>query len=138
MSQIGVLFDIDELDGGLYGFAAYKIFFEAVDTKQLSNCVLSDGDTNATLVGRANQYCIGVESFDDAQIAAIKKALSDSKAKGLLPVRSRFLQGELVQREPLVRAARIDATGKLIDCKTGWVREAWEKSQTREVASTTA
>ena len=138
MSQLGVLFDIEELGGGLYGYAAYKIFFDAVDTKQLSSCLLSDGDTNATLVGRANQYCIAVESYDDAQIAAVKKALSEAKAKGLLPLPSRFLQGELVQREPLVRAARIDVTGKLVDCKTGWVREAWEKSQTREAASTTA
>lgn len=35
MAKIGVLFDIDELGGSLYGYQAYEIFFAAVDTSNL-------------------------------------------------------------------------------------------------------
>jgi hypothetical protein len=49
MPKIGILFDIDELENGLYGYAAYKVFFAALDSRQIAGCTLSDGDTNATL-----------------------------------------------------------------------------------------
>jgi hypothetical protein len=75
----------------LYGYDAYKIFFDAIDTRLLSGCSLSDGDTNATLAGRANQYCIAVESLDASKIVTVKNALNKSNAKGLLPPASRFL-----------------------------------------------
>lgn len=126
MHKIGVLFDIDELDGGLYGYAAYKIFFAALDSRQIAGCTLSDGDTNATLAGRTRQYCIAVESLDAAKIAAVENALGKSSAKGLLLLSSRFLADALVRREPLVLAARINSAGKPVDCQTGWITEAWQ------------
>jgi hypothetical protein len=129
MYKIGILFEIDELESGLYGYAAYQIFFGTVDTRQLAGCTLSDGDTNATLARRVNQYCIAVESLDASKIAAVKNALSRSNAKGLVPLASRFIETSLVSQEPLVIAANINAAGELTGCKTGWVMEAWEKSR---------
>jgi len=129
MYKIGILFDIDELEGGLYGWRAYQIFFGAVDTRQLAGCTLSDGDTNATLARRANQYCIAVESLDASKIATVKSALSRSNAKGLLPLPSRFVESTLVSQEPIVIAAHINAAGELVSCKIGWIMEAWRKSR---------
>jgi hypothetical protein len=82
MPKIGILFDIDELENGLYGYAAYKVFFAALDSRQIAGCTLSDGDTNATLTGQANQYCIAVEALDHSTIANIKNALSKTNPKG--------------------------------------------------------
>lgn len=129
MPAIGILFDIDELDSGLYGHAAYKIFFAAVDTRQLAGCILSDGDTNATLMGRANQYCIAVNAPDQAIISAVKEALSKSNEKGLLPLSARFMDDALVMHEPLVQATFIGSHGELVNCTTGWVMAAWKTAQ---------
>jgi hypothetical protein len=131
MPQLGILFDIDELGGGLYGYEAYKILFGVIDTARLAGCALSDGDTNATLAGRANQYCIAVDSLDASKIAAVKSAFGASNAKGLLSLPSRFLSDAAVRNEPLVLAAHIDLAGKLVHCKTGWVMQAWEESRER-------
>lgn len=131
MSAIGVLFDIDELDSGLYGYAAYKIFFSAVDTRKLAGCVLSDGDTNATLRGGANQYCIAVQGSASA-VAAVKEALAKSNAKGLLPGSQRFMGDPEIHSEPLVQATFVSQTGDLINCTTGWVMEAWKKARSPE------
>jgi hypothetical protein len=100
MDKLGILFDIGDLEGGLYGYAAYQIFFGAVDTRQLAGCTLSDGDTNATLAGRANQYCVAVEALDASKIAAVRSAMSRSDAKGLLPPASRFLESALASTSP--------------------------------------
>lgn len=129
MYGIGVLFDIDGLGGGLYGYSAYRIFFAAVDTLELAGCSLSDGDTNETLAGRAKQYCIAVGSLDASKIAGVKDALSASNAEGLLPAASRFLDAAAVSREPLVSSARVDAAGELVGCQTGWVSQAWQEGR---------
>lgn len=133
MAKIGVLFDIDELDSGLYGYAAYKVFFSAIDTRLLGGCVLSDGDTNATLRGDANQYCIAVDGPNPA-ILAIREALAKSDSKGLLPTASRFMDEPAIHSEPLVQATYIGGNGDLLNCTTSWVMEAWRKSRTPEAA----
>jgi hypothetical protein len=129
MYKIGILFDIDELESGFYGYTAYQIFFNAIDTRQITACSLSDGDTSATLSGRANHYCIAVESLDDSKIAAVRDAMSQSDAKGLLPLASRFIEGHQVEYEPLVEAARIDLSGELVGCQANWIVTAWQKSR---------
>lgn len=133
MTMIGILFDIDELEGGLYGYAAYKVFFEALNTRQIAGCMLSDGDTNATLTGRANQYVIAVDAPSSSVIANVRTALSKSNAKGLLPPSARFMEDAQVRNEPLVQSTLVAANGDLINCTTGWVMEAWRK--TREKAA---
>lgn len=129
MPAIGIVFDIDELGGGLYGYEAYKILFQAVDTRQLAGCSLSDGDTGPTLFGRENHYCIAVESLDLARIAMVRDALAKSNARGLLPGSRRFLDSSAVGREPLVLAAEIDLTGEVTRCQTYWVTQAWRESR---------
>jgi hypothetical protein len=135
MPQLGILFDIDELGGGFYGYEAYKVFFAAVAAGQLAGRSLSDGDTKATLSGAANQYCIGVDTLDASRLVAVRKALTESSAKGLLPPESRFMDGASVQREPLVLAAQIDFAGKLVNCRTAWVTAAWKETHQRREGS---
>lgn len=133
--QLGILFDIQRL-GSNYGYTAYRIFFDAVDTRQLVYCWLSDGDTNATLASRAGHYCIAVEATDIAQTHYIREALSRSTAAGLLPLPSRFLEGTQLSGEPLVIAAQIDGNGDIANCQTSWIIAAWnESAQKRRSAS---
>ena len=128
---LGVLFDIHklQLQSSLYGQAAYRALFEAIDTRQLAGCSLLDGDTRATLGGSANHYCIAIDSISPDQAAAIKKALEESHEPALLPVDSRFLDAAQAGREPLVRAAEINAQGELVNCTTFWVIQAWKAAQ---------
>jgi len=127
MPTLGILFDIEQLGGGLYGYAAYKILFGAIDKYALADCEISDGDTSSTLEGRANHYCIAITSPDSSKLALIKRELSACDAKGLLSPESRFVEDERVASEPLVHAGRFTTNGELIGCTTGWVREAWLK-----------
>lgn len=129
MPKIGILFDVDAFNGGLYGYAAYKVFFAAIDTRQLAGCLLSDGDTQATLLGQANHYCIAVTAPNPAMISVVKNALWESHAEGLLSPTARFMDSALVDKEPLVVSARIGADGRLLDCTTGWVIAAWKECQ---------
>ena len=129
VSQIGILFDIDELGGGFYGKASYRVLFGALDASWLFGCILRDGDTNATLQGLARQCCISVEVPNASTLDFVRHALSKSTAKGLLPPSSRFLEDALVRQEPLVLAGRISSTGELTDCETIWVKTAWEEAR---------
>ena len=129
MPMLGILFDIDELGGGLYGYAAYQILFNAVDTRELAGCDISDGDTAATLAGRANHYCIAIGSPDPSKLALVKSALATCDVKGLLPPESRFLEDAEAAREPLVLAGSFTTSGELVGCTMGWIRAAWLKSQ---------
>ena len=132
MAKLGILFNIDELGGGLYGMAAYKILFSAIDTRRLAGCGLSDGDTNATLSGSARQYCIAVESADTSQIALVRQTLARSNAKGLLPLSARFLEDEQVRAEPLVEAAQVTAAGEVMG-GPGWIVGAWKQAQEEQM-----
>lgn len=123
---LGVLFDIDALDGGLYGYKGYKVLFAAVHLRDLAGCALSDGDTRATLSGQKREYCIAIESSSASQLARVREALLRSTAPGLLPPADRFITDAAVAREPLVLAAQITPGGELVQY-TGWVRQAWEK-----------
>jgi hypothetical protein len=129
VQRLGVLFDIDELGGGFYGLEAYKILFSAMDTRELAGCLLLDGDTNATLAGKANVYCIAVETLDSSRLVAVRRALSQSTAKGLLPAATRFMEDAPVHNEPLVRAGCVGPSGELVGDDVGWVRQAWEATR---------
>ena len=127
MAKLGILFDIDELGGGLYGYATYKIFFNAVDTNQLSGCSLYDGNTNLTPRGQANHYCIAIESLHNRKLAFVRDIISKCYEKGLLPFESRSLEDPDASNEPLVLACHIDLPGNLIDCNIGWISQAWKE-----------
>jgi serine/threonine protein kinase len=132
LPQLGILFDIDELGAGLYGYRAYQILFEAIDTRNIAGCSLSDGDTNG---GVGPEYCIAIDVPYASQIVKIKNTLNLVDMKGLLPQASRFLEDAAVRREPLVFAGRINFNGDLVDCNTPWVFEAWHINQPKHLAS---
>ncbi len=128
MQQIGILFDIDELGGGFYGYAAYRILFASIEKRCLHGCILKDGDTNATLTEGAREYCIVVESAEESTINSIKRSIGGLDTKGLFPASSRFLSDLEVFHEPLVFAGRITSDGDLVDCNTPWIIQAWNES----------
>jgi hypothetical protein len=127
MTSIGILFDIDELEGPFYGHSAYRILFGAVPPEWFFGCRLRDGDTQATLDGDARHYCISIESEDPGKIENIRAAVEKCGEAGLLPADSRFLENP--GSEPLVVAGGIDAGGALVGCETDWVRAAWEEAR---------
>lgn len=135
MAKIGILFDIDALGGGMYGFEAYKIFFTAIEPRTITGCTVTDGDTNATLAGKSRHFCIAVESFSPTTIATVKEALTKSSAKGLLPVPSRFLDDAAVTREPLALSFRINHAGDLSEVNFYWATKALEEcNQARQLS----
>jgi hypothetical protein len=128
MAKLGILFDIDALGGGLYGYAAYKVLFSAIDSRQLAGCTLYDGDTNATLRGGARQYCIALDSSNPRVLDLAKRVIAESKEPGLLSAAARFMTDATVRSEPLVLATSINSSGELVGCKTGWVTSAHKES----------
>jgi hypothetical protein len=126
--MLGILFDIGKLGEGFYGYAAFQIFFDALDTRQLLGCSLYHGDTNATLHGSANEYCIAIASRDETKIDLVRNAFWAYHAKGLLPLPIRFLEHDQVSQEPLIEAGFIIGT-ELFGDTTGWITKALGKSQ---------
>ena len=121
--EVGILFDIDHLGGGFYGWEAYKILFRALDPNRLGGCTLLDGDTAATLAHRANHYCIAIQSLDPAPIQYVRETLGRSQEKGLLPSANRFLEG--VGGQPLVLAGIVDAHGNLVVKEGSMIGSGW-------------
>ena len=109
--EIGILFDIDALGGGLYGREAYRIIFNRLDPQQIRGSLVYDGDTNATLTGYARLYCIAVQVTDPLKLDYIRGALGDCTDKGLLDPHLRFIEGKITSHEPLVLAGGIDQSG---------------------------
>ena len=128
MKKLGILFEIDALGSGLYGYAAYKVLFGLVDPRQLVGCSLSDGDTNATLRGTANQYCIALETSDARILDAVKKTMQQASEPGLAAPAKRFITDAAVSHEPLVETGSITSAGELVGCKTGWIKAAHQEA----------
>jgi hypothetical protein len=122
--QLGILYNIDELGGGFYGWKAYSILFRALDPKRLTGCSLLDGDTSETLAGGAREYCIAIHSPDPAKIDYVREVLLAASDPGLLPPDRRFLQGD-VRTQPLVPAGEIDSEGRLVVREGSMIGEGW-------------
>lgn len=137
MLPLGILFDIDDLGGGFYGYAAYKILFSSIERSRLRGCTILDGDTTATLNGNARIYCIAIHFPDPAQLAAVKTMLSRSGVRGLVPLSSRFIEGTRVLQEPLVQAGVIDEYLRLTRCETPWIIQAWNETAGSNTAAAT-
>lgn len=125
--EIGVLFDIDELGGGFYGHAAYRILFENLDPQRATGCTFYDGDTTETLAGRARHYCIAIQSLNAAKISYVKERISACNVPGLLPMNDRFIGGDVTSRHPLVLAAEVDSAGNLLVTQGGMIGSGWVK-----------
>lgn len=114
MPTIGVRFDIDKAGGGYYGFACWKIIWQAINPEEIGVSYLYEGDTAATLNGRERVFCIAVQSLDSAAIGKIKAALTQSEAFKRVCASPMFVEGSSCAAEPLPDAGRIDAEGSLI------------------------
>jgi len=114
MPTIGVRFDIAKTGGGYYGFACWKIFWQAINPEEIGVASLYEGDTNATLNGQERVFCIAVQSLDGAAIGKIKAALTQSEAFKGVCASSMFVEGFSCAAEPLPDAGRIDAKGNLV------------------------
>lgn len=118
--ELGILFDIDDLGGGFYGFEAWKIFLKHCDPEKLSGCMFYEGDTIDTLEGRANTFCIAVQSSDPTAVNYLKQTFAGLKEKGLLPPNERFVEGTVTSMHPLVLKAQVDTEGR-------FVTESWTR-----------
>ena len=125
LGEIGVLFDIDGLGGGYYRYSALRVLFERLDPKRLAGCTVLDGDTSETLARNANTYCGAFQAVDLAQAGYIREALGNCDDKGLLPTSSRFIEGAVTARHPLVLAGRIDGEGRLVVRKEEGIGQGW-------------
>jgi hypothetical protein len=114
MPTIGVRFDIDKAGGGCYGFACWKIFWQAITPEDIGVASLYEGDTAATLNGRERVFCIAVQSFDGGSIGKVKAALSQNEAFKGVCATPMFVEGSSCAAEPLPDAGRIDAEGNLV------------------------
>lgn len=138
MPAIGVLFSIDELGGGFYGYEAYRIVFASLGPRILASATLRDGDTALTLQGKSRQYCIAVESHEPGAIEAIRRRLMQSTAKGLLPPGKRFLDEARIRTEPLMKSAEIDRFGQIVSCDADWIVQAYHEAERRGEGRETA
>lgn len=118
MTAIGVRFSIDEIervyDTAGYGSACWEVFWRAVDIHKLAGTMLFEGDTAATLSGRENVYCLGVQSVDGNVAGLIRLALSSSTAFAEVAASPPLIDGAALNGEPLPEAGTVSATGELL------------------------
>ena len=110
---LGVRFDIQRLGGSLYGLEAWKIFWSAVDPEKIRSSNLFEGDTDATLKGRENVFCVAIRCLDNKNIDTIKAALRNNDKFLQVAASPIFAEGVACISEPLCDSGRIDASGNL-------------------------
>ncbi len=111
---LGIRFDIDKLESGAYGMAAWKVFWRAVDIDSLAgDTLLFEGDTAPTPNGFENVYCIVVQSVT-ADLGAVQSALEQNAEFQRLAASPPFVEAADVLEEPLLEAGRIDSKGNLV------------------------
>lgn len=106
---IGIVFNIDGLGGGSYGYQAWRLFFEKIDPWELRAHILVEGDTDATLVGKANEFCIGVYGSVDY----VRKTFENLNEPGLAAFHRRFIEKIALDDQPLILRGQIDALARL-------------------------
>ncbi|TAL70483.1 MAG: hypothetical protein EPN82_02410 [Bacteroidetes bacterium] len=136
MFEIGILFDIDDLEGGFYGYKAYKIFMSHCRGEKIPATTIFDGDTAETIRGQANHFCISAYTLIYSNIMYIKEVMSLATDKGLLPLKNRFIEGQVTNMtggyQPLVQIGGVDEQGRFVTKKwsrvdedlcneTGWI-----------------
>ena len=111
--EIGIVFEIEGLAASSYGRAAYRILFEHLDPRHLAGCTIWDGDTDATLKGLANQYCIVIRATGRGAVEHIKEALGELDHDGLAHRSQRLVEGKVIDAEPVVLCGQTDTAGVL-------------------------
>jgi hypothetical protein len=125
--SIGILFDIDKLgekeeEQIFYGHQARLIFMRHLAPLTIAPAFLWFGDTQATLNGKENCYCIAITVKHREAIEKIKKIFAKVEVKGLAPLDKRFCEHpvdvdtssgapEPIHQEPLPLWGIIDEAG---------------------------
>jgi hypothetical protein len=109
---LGILFDIDALGGGNYGYRAWKIFMNNIHSEDLSSCVLVEGDALRNLAGSDNLFCIGIYGFGD--LRNIRERFEGLDVPGLAPMPGRVIDKPVLDLLPLPTHGNVDAFGRLV------------------------
>jgi hypothetical protein len=112
---IGACFNISKATSGSYGQEFWKIVWGAVDPTVLYAVAFYEGDTEDTLNGRADVYCIAFKSFNVTYIENIAVALASYKPFQDVAAEPMFIKGSRCEAEPLVAAGMIDGSGRFTE-----------------------
>ncbi len=109
---IGIVFSIDAFKSGNYGFEASEFLMSKVDPEKLGICIFVEGDTNATLMGQANEYCIGMYGSQQ-MIIYIRNIFEDLDDACLAPFHRRFIEKVALDNQSLIIRGQLDNCQRL-------------------------
>ena len=101
------------LAAGQYGALAWRIFMKLVRPSQITPSLLSEGDTNLTLNGFGNEFCIAVHGAG-LNLEAVRQSVLEASDYGLAPFHRRLIETIAVGYQPLVTFGRIDEMSRLV------------------------
>lgn len=110
---IGLVFDIDGLGGGHYGLRAWRVYMTHLEPTRLGTAILVEGDTNATLQGAANEFCIGTYGSQET-IDYIRDRMEGLSDPGLASFQRRFIESAALASQPLVIKGQLDGFTRLV------------------------
>lgn len=124
---LGIRFDVDLVNAGSYGEACWRIFWQAIDPKQVAGATLFEGDTDASMRGDENVFCLAIQTSNSGALGAVRSILGNEPAFNAVCSPPRFVENDACTGEPLVRVANISADGTLIG-------DAWNARPALEAA----
>ena len=111
---LGVQFDIQRVKSGSYGAACWKVFWSIVDPRDIAGASLFEGDTNESMQGGRDVYCLAVQTLDTDALARLKHLLTRSDEYKKVCATPMFLEGQRCIAEPLPSAGKLDGFGQLV------------------------
>lgn len=118
-TRLGIRFDIARTDSGYYGGVCWRAFWKAVSIEWLRSSTLCHGDTNATLTGSENVYCIAIKwDLGAPHVDEVMAAMRASPEYQAIAATPAFVVGPTVDREPL-------PTETLVDAELNLTGESW-------------
>ncbi len=109
--MIGACFDITKATLGSYSQEFWKIVWGAIDPTMLYAMAFYEGDTEDTLNGRAEVYCIAFQSGNTSDIENIAATLASYKPFKDVAAEPMFIKGRRCIEEPLVEAGMVNGSG---------------------------
>lgn len=112
---LGVFFNIDLLADVVYGEAAWTLFLNLVDVREMARGgVLFSGDTMDTLGGQARDYCIAIQHPSRRTLATIRRTIAEAPRFRAVNPSLRFAEDKGVIWEPLPEVGFVTTDGKFI------------------------
>ena len=111
---IGARFNISKATSSEYGQEFWKIVWCAVDPTELRAVMFYEGDTDSTLNGTEEVFCIAFQS-SHATLENISVNLQSFKPFRDVAADPMFVEGEECAAEPLVNAGYMDFIGRFSD-----------------------